>query len=268
MSKVARFRAVIVPPALFAAAFLALWHISSYVQFDDPRRRGIAQPPPWDVVKTGFLKTRNLREMLRGLELTTRITLLGLGCSIVLGVALAVLMSQSRLIEKTVFPYAVVLQTLPIIALTPVIKISLGSGRLPRVLICVLVAVFPIITNTLFGLKAADRGQHDLFTLHGAGRWTRLWKLQFPAALPAMFTGFRISAGLSVIGAIVAEFFFGTGPKGLGRLISDYTQRNETAKVMAAVSLTAALGIVLFLLFGWLSNRLTRQWRTEALGAR
>ena len=99
-------------------------------------------------------------------------------------------------------------------------------------------------------------------------RWTRLWKLQFPAALPAMFTGFRISAGLSVIGAIVAEFFFGTGPKGLGRLISDYTQQNSTAKVMAAITFTAALGIALFLLFGWLSRRLTRHWRAADTFAR
>ena len=259
---VRRIRNVVLPPALFAAAVLLLWDISSYTQFPEARRRSIAQPAPLDVIRVGFLKSRNLREMLGGLALTTRITLLGLAASIVIGVLFAVLMSQSKLVEKSVFPYAVVLQTVPIIALTPVIKISLGSGKLPRVLICIMIAVFPIITNTLFGLKAADRSQHDLFTLHGAGRWTRLRKLQFPAALPAMFTGFRISAGLSVIGAIVAEFFFGTGPKGLGRLISEYTQRNETAKVMAAVVLTAALGISLFLIFGWVSHRLTRHWRS------
>jgi NitT/TauT family transport system permease protein len=256
-----RLASTAVPPALFAAAVLLAWNVSSYAQFDDARRRSIAQPAPLDVVRVGFLKTRNLSEMLDGLALTTRITLLGLLASMGVGVVLAVVMSQSRLVEKSVFPYAVVLQTVPIIALTPVIKISLGSGLLPRVLICLLIAVFPIITNTLFGLKAAERSQHDLFTLHGASRWTRLWKLQFPAALPAMFTGFRISAGLAVIGAIVAEFFFGTGPKGLGRLISEYTQRNETAKVMAAVTFTAALGIALFLIFGWLSHRLTRHWR-------
>ena len=265
---VARLRAIVLPPVIFAAAALLVWHTSSHLQFKDARRRSIAQPAPLDVVRTGFLKSRNLTEMLHGLALTTRITLLGLASSIVIGVALAVLMSQSRLVEKTVFPYAVVLQTVPIIALTPVIKISLGSGRVPRVLICTLIAVFPIITNTLFGLKAAERAQHDLFTLHGAGRWTRLRKLQFPAALPATFTGLRISAGLSVIGAIVAEFFFGTGPKGLGRLISEYTQRNETAKVMAAVSLTAALGIALFLVFGWTSQRLTRHWRSADAAGR
>jgi NitT/TauT family transport system permease protein len=256
-----RLATTLAPPALFAVAMLMVWHVTSYAQFPDARRRGITQPAPMEVVRSGFLKWRNLSEMLEGLAITARITLLGLLAAVVVGVVLAVLMVQSRLVERSVFPYAVVLQTVPIIALTPVIKVSLGSGMMPRVLICVLIAVFPIITNTLFGLKAAERAQHDLFTLHGAGRFTRLVKLQFPAALPAMFTGFRIAAGLSVIGAIVAEFFFGTGPKGLGRLISDYTQRNETAKVVAAISLTAVLGIALFLIFGWLSQRLTRHWR-------
>ena len=257
-----RLVTTVLPPALFAAAVVLLWHVTSYRLFPDARQRGITQPAPMEVVRVGFLKWRNLSELLDGLTVTTRITLLGLAASVAVGVVLAVLMSQSRLVERSVFPYAVVLQTVPIIALTPVIRLVLGSGLLPRVLICVLIAVFPIITNTLFGLKSVERGQHDLFTLHRANRWTRLWKLHLPAALPAMFTGFRISAGLSVIGAIVAEFFFGTGPKGLGRLIIDYTQQNATAKVVAAITLTAVLGIVLFLLFGWLSSRLTRHWRS------
>lgn len=257
-----RLATSLVPPVLFAAVLLTAWHVSSYAQFPDARQRGITQPAPMEVVRTGFLKWRNLHQMLDGLLVTTRITLIGLAAAVAVGVVLAVLMSQSRLIERSVFPYAVVLQTVPIIALTPVIRLSLGSGLMPRVLICVLIAVFPIITNTLFGLKAAERSQHDLFTLHGAGRLTKLWKLQFPAALPAMFTGFRIAAGLSVIGAIVAEFFFGTGPRGLGRLIIDYTQQNATAKVVSAITLTALLGIALFLIFGWLSSRLTRHWRS------
>lgn len=257
-----RLLTTVVPPAVFAVVVLGLWHVSSYTQFSDARQRAITQPAPMEVVRAGFLKSRVRSDMIDGLLVTTRITLIGLLVSVVLGVLLAVLMSQSRLIEKSVFPYAVVLQTVPIIALTPVIKLSLGSGMLPRVLVCTLIAVFPVITNTLFGLKSAERSQHDLFTLHGANRLTRLVKLQFPAALPSMFTGFRISAGLSVIGAIVAEFFFGTGPKGLGRLILDYTQQNSTARVIAAITFTSALGIALFLVFGWLSQRLTRHWRS------
>lgn len=262
--KRSKFLTNVVPPALFSVAVLAVWHASSVLQFKDERRRALSQPAPFDVVRAGFLKSRNFKEMAGGLAVTARITLIGLAVSIVIGVAIAVIMSRSRLVERTVFPWAVVLQTIPIIALTPLIKISYGSGTLPRVFICVLIAVFPIITNTLFGLKSADRDQHDLFTLHGAGWFTRLTKLQFPAALPAMFTGLRIAAGLSVIGAIVAEFFFGTGPRGLGRLIIEYTQRNETAKVMAGITFTAALGVALFLTFGWLGNRFTRHWRSKA----
>ena len=112
------------------------------------------------------------------------------------------------------YPYAVVLQTIPILAIVPLIGFAFGFNFRSRVLVCVLIALFPIITNTLFGLLSVDHGQHDLFTLHGVGRWQRLWKLQFPAALPNIFTGLRISAGLSVIGAVVGDFFFVQGPPG------------------------------------------------------
>ena len=94
----------------------------------------------------------------------------------------------------------------------PVIGFAFGFNFRSRVLVCVLIALFPIITNTLFGLLSVDHGQHDLFTLHGAGRWKRLWKLQFPTAPPNIFTGLRISAGSSVIGAVVGDFFFVQGP--------------------------------------------------------
>ncbi|MEK7424970.1 MAG: ABC transporter permease [Actinomycetota bacterium] len=252
------------PPALAAGTGIGIWYLSSYLQFTDPRRRAIVQPLPHDVVRTGFLETRNLTEMLRALWETAQVALVGLALAISIGVLLAILMGLSRSVERTLFPYAIVLQTVPIVAITPLMIIWFGTGKLPRVIVCVIIAVFPIITNTLLGLKAAERAQHDLFTLHGAGRLTRLWKLELPASTPAMFTGFRISAGLSVIGAIVGEFFFKSGEEGIGRRISQYTNRNETDKLIAAIILTGALGLVLFLLFGWLGNRITRSWRPQA----
>ena len=117
------------------------------------------------------------------------------------------------------------LASVPILALVPLIGLLFGFGFSARILVCVIIALFPIITNTLFGLKSAEKSQHELFTLHGAGTWTRLIKLQLPASLPAMFTGFQISAGLSVIGAIVGGFFFGRGPKDLGNRILLYSSR-------------------------------------------
>jgi NitT/TauT family transport system permease protein len=101
---------------------------------------------------------------------------------------------------------------------------------------------------------------HDLFTLHKTGRWTRLWKLQFPAALPAMFAGFRVSAGLAVIGAIVGEFFFKQGQAGLGTNMSVYTSLTEGAQLWANVLTASLLGITVFVLFGWLSRRVVGRW--------
>src|SRR5690606_7244051 len=140
---------------------------------------------------------------------------IGLVISIALGMAVAVIMSQAKVAERAIFPYMVTLQAIPILALVPVIGFWFGYGQQSRVLVCVIISIFPIIVNTLFGLQSAERGMHDLFTVHHASRISRLRKLMFPAALPAIFAGLRISAGLSVIGAIVGDFFFGQGEVGI-----------------------------------------------------
>jgi NitT/TauT family transport system permease protein len=126
----------------------------------------------------------------------------------------------------------------------------------------VIIAIFPIIINTLFGLKAAEPLQHDLFTLHGSSRWTRLWKLQLPGAMPAIFEGFRIAAGLSVVGAIVGEFFFrGTvKPRGLGILIDLYTSRLWGEQTFAAIICAAGLSLLFFWAFGRLRKLVVGRW--------
>ena len=127
-------------------------------------------------------------------------------------------------------------------------------------LVGILIALFPIITNTLFGLQSVEPGLHDLFTLHDAGRSSRLWRLQFPASLPAVFTGLRTSAGLSVIGAIVGDFFFRQGQPGIGRLIDVYAQRLETEQLFIAILFSSMLGLLVFFAFGFIGNRLVRNW--------
>jgi NitT/TauT family transport system permease protein len=122
------------------------------------------------------------------------------------------------------------------------------------------------VVNTLFGLLSADQGMHDLFTLHKANRLTRLRRLMFPAALPAVFAGLRISAGLSVIGAIVGDFFFGQGEVGIGQLLKRYANRLEGEQLFASVILSSALGVSVFLFFGWLSGRLIGKWAGESRG--
>ena len=179
----------------------------------DPDRRFLV-PPPHEVVRVGFLDPDNLEELLDALWLSARVAFLGLAIAIVIGIALAVVMSQARWVERSLFPYAVRPPDHPDPGLGAAVRVLVRLRLLqpgPGAWSC---SLFPIVANTLFGLQSVEHEHHDLFTLHGAGRLTRLWKLQFPAALPSIFTGLRISAGLAVIGAIVGDFFFQQGDPG------------------------------------------------------
>ena len=168
-------------------------------------------------------------------------------------------MSQAKIAERAIFPYMVTLQAIPILAIVPLIGFWFGYGTKSRVFVCVIISIFPIIVNTLFGLQSADRGMHDLFTLHHANRDTRLRKLMFPAALPAIFAGLRISAGLSVIGAVVGDFFFGQGESGIGQLLKRYAVQLDGEELLAAVIMTSLLGVVVFWTFGLIQQPRDRQ---------
>ena len=247
------------PPLLLGSVIIGLWYVVSYVVLR-PDRRFLLRPPH-QVITYGFrVDDGNLAEMLGGLWASTRVAAIGLAISIALGFLLAIVMSQAKVAERAMFPYLVTLQAIPILALVPLISFWFGTGRTARVIVCVIISLFPIIVNTLFGLQSAERGMHDLFTLHGASRATRLRKLMFPAALPAIFAGLRISAGLSVIGAIVGDFFFGLGEVGIGQLLRRYANQLQGEELLAAVILSSALGVTVFLLFGWIQNRVIGKW--------
>jgi NitT/TauT family transport system permease protein len=250
------------PPLAIAGVFVGIWYLLTYFVLNAHQR--FLLPPPQDVVKVGFLRWYNLHQILLGLRSTTQVALTGLAIAIVVGMTLAIAMSQARWIERSLYPYAVIVQTIPIIALVPLIGFWFSYNFKSRVLVCVMISLFPIITNTLFGMKSAEASLHDLFTLNGAGRFTRLRKLQLPAALPAIFTGFRISAGLSVIGAIVGDFFFRQGNPGIGRLIDIYRSQLAAAKLFTAIFFSCLLGIVVFWVFGFVGNRATRSWHESA----
>jgi NitT/TauT family transport system permease protein len=248
----------ILPPLLFGLILLGCWLFISYVMLD-PSRRFLLEPPQ-EVIKVGFLDWDNFSELLEKTWITTKVALIGLTISIVIGLTLAILMSQSKYIERAIFPYAVTLQAIPILAIVPLIGFWFGFGNTSRLTVVVIISLFPIIVNTLFGLHSADRGLHDLFTLHHANRFTRLRKLMFPAALPAIFAGLRISAGLSVIGAIVGDFFFGLGDTGIGQLLRRYALRLEGEQLIAAIIMSSILGVSVFLLFGVIQERAIGRW--------
>ena len=255
--------AVYGPPLLAFVIIVAVWYaIAAYLTAID---KTTILPSPTRILVDSFFPTDPrdkpiTAELLRGLGLSTAVALGGLAISIVIGIGWAVLMSQARWVERSLFPYAVMLQCIPILALVPLIGSSLGYSLSSRVLVCVLISLFPMVSNTLFGLRAADRSQRELFQLQGASRWTVLTKLQFPGAMPAIFAGMRISAGLAVIGAIVGDFFFRRGQAGLGVLINNYASRLQTAELWAAVLTAALLGVVIFLVFGWIGKLAVGRW--------
>ena len=252
------------PPAVVGVLVVGAWYFVSYVILDKQRRFLLV--PPHEVWNKGFADSAQLKEMGNGLWSSGKVALWGLAIAIIVGFALAIIMSQSKLIERAIFPYSVMLQSTPILAIVPLIGFWFGYGFNSRVFIAALIALFPIVVNTLFGLNSADQGMHDLLTLHKANRSVRLRKLMFPAALPAIFAGLRISAGLSVIGAIVGDFFFGQGEVGIGQLLKRYAARLEGEHLLAAVILSCSLGVSVFVTFGWLSNRVVGKWAVEGRG--
>ena len=259
-----------VGPTVMFGLFIAFWYFAHHVLMSENRR--FLMPTPHAVIDQAFLTWEiergssgsrtggGLKPILEGLWSSTQVAALGLFIAIVLGLALATVMSQAKWIENATYPFLVALQAMPILAFVPLIGSLFGFDFWSRVLVCIMIALFPIVANTLFGLISVDRGYHELMTLNGAGRMTRLVKLQFPAAMPSIFTGLQISAGLSVVGAVVGDFFFRQGEPGLGRLINTYQNSNEIEQMFGTVIVSALLGIAVFVFFGWLSKIAIGKW--------
>nr|BFE36938.1 ABC transporter permease [Actinomadura rugatobispora] len=247
----------IIAPVLVFLLVMSVWTVVSELVLAADSR--FLLPAPYDVIRVGVLDGANRAEILTALWSTTQIALAGLALAIVVGVLLAVVMSQARWVEHALYPWAVVLQTIPILAVVPMFGFWFGYEFESRVIVCVMVALFPTITNTLFGLKSVEPGLHDLFTLHGATRRQRLLRLQLPAALPAMITGFKISAGMAIIGSIVADFFFRQGEPGIGRMIDVYRQRLATEELLTALMWSSLVGLLLFWCFDLLGDHVDRR---------
>jgi NitT/TauT family transport system permease protein len=242
-----------------ALAGLALvWYAVTYLVLS-PRQRFLL-PPPHEAFGGALTDPRLMGPMLAALGRTAAVAVIGLLVAVVVGITYAVVMSQSVWAERILYPYAVILQTIPILALVPLIGIWLGYSFPARVVVCVIVALFPMIANTLFGLQSTSAAAHDLFTLNKATRWQRLLKLQFPAAVPSIFTGLRNAAGLSVIGAIVGDFFFQQGAPGIGGLLRVYTQRLQMEALLTSVTLTALFGVAVFTVFAVLDRAVVGRW--------
>jgi NitT/TauT family transport system permease protein len=247
------------PPLGVLALVIAGWYATSYFVMDAERRK-FALPPLHRIVSEGFMDGEYMGEVMSALWNTTFVALVGLVVSIALGTLIAVAMAQRPWVERSLYPWVIFVQTIPILAIGPLMLVWAGPSTKSRIITCVLISIVPIIINTLFGLKSVERGMQDLFTLQNVSRRTRLFKLQLPSALPSIFTGLRIAAGLCVIGALVGEFFFRVGPKGLGQLIDTQRYSVRGPEMFTAVLMACFLGLVVFWMFNWISNRLLRSW--------
>jgi NitT/TauT family transport system permease protein len=204
---------------------------------------------------------------LAGACVTTGLaSLVGFLGSAVVGVAIAIGLSSSRVVERGLYPYAVALQTVPIVAIAPLLVLWCGAGPRAVAASAFIVSVFPVITNSLAGIRAVEPALRDLFTLYGASRTQILFKLELAHATPQIATGLRIACGLSVIGAIVGEFVagFSEGSPGLGIMVMTSYRQLRTDLLFAAVGCSALLGIVMFGLVSGASYLVLRRWHVAA----
>ncbi|MFI6868143.1 ABC transporter permease [Nocardia sp. NPDC050406] len=241
-------------PLVCIGLALGAWYTVSLLLLAPDRR--FLLPPPHAVLTESLMDPAKLEVMLRALAVTARVAVTGLFCAAVLGIAIGVLMSQAKVIERVVYPCAVVLQAIPVLAVVPLIGLWFGYGTAARTIVCVLIAMHPIIAMTLFGIQSVDANLRELFTLGRANRLRRLISLELPAALPSIMTSLRTAAGLSVTGAIIGDMFFAKGQPGIGTLLDNYRARLQSEDLLAALALAALFGVTVFAIFT-VAQRLT-----------
>jgi NitT/TauT family transport system permease protein len=247
-------------PAAVGLAVLGLWE--GLVHYHDVP--SYVLPGPLAIIQALLLDW----PLLSGsLLVTLRIALLALLLAVSLGGVLAVVFAQSRWVERALFPYAVVLQVTPIVAIAPLILIWVDDVTVSLLICAWIVAFFPVLSNTVLGLNSADRNLVELFRLYGATHWQTLWLLRLPAALPFFLAGLRVAGGLALIGAVVAEFVAGAGGTGSGLAfrILEAGYQLKIPRMFAALALISAAGIAIFAALGLVQHLLLRRWHESAL---
>ncbi len=248
----------VTPPLAVLLAVLVVWELAVQV----------TQPPkflfcgPIDVWRA-FLDDAG--GLSRATLMTTLSVLLGFGAAALLGVTSAVILSWSRLLERSFYPFTVFLQTVPLVAIAPMLVLWLDPG-LPAVSVCAfIVCLFPVITNTLVGIRSIPRAQVELFALYGASPLQALFKLSLPGALPNLMTGLRVAAGLAVIGAVVGEFVAGQmgADRGLGIVVVVSARQGDVPVLFAAVGLASLLGLAMLGLVSGASHALLHRWHVS-----
>jgi NitT/TauT family transport system permease protein len=255
-----RLRAVADALAVFAALLL-LWQIILWIFHVQP----FMLPSPWAVAKAVHTRFPSL---LSATAITAVESGAGLAASIVVGVIVALFFAQSRWVRRMLYPYTILLQTVPIVAIAPLIVMWVGAGTAAVVLISFIISLAPIIANTTQGLVSVEENLVHVFLMHNATRSQLLFKLRLPHAVPSLFVGIRIASGLSVIGAIIGELSAGSsrvGQGGLGYSIQYASSQLQTAYMFALVLAATMLGFSFFFLVMFLEWYFLHNWHESAL---
>ncbi len=248
----------IVLPMLVLVIALLLWQAIVMFSGLEP----YILPSPGVVAKSMWLKKWDLL----GYSLRTgMVAVAGFVISVVLGVVVSLFFSQSSILRQSGYPFAIFFQTVPIVAIAPLVIAIFGYGELSVIVVTTMISLFPIITSTTTGLITVDQGLLDLFRLNKATRWQILWKLQFPGAIRYLLTGMKTSAGLAVVGAIVGEFFAGHtgGHQGLGSFIFISKSQMNTSALFAGTICSTLVGVVVFASISILGRMFLRRWVWE-----
>ena len=251
----------ILAPIIVGILVLILWDVLVKVTNTPP----YILPDPILVIQT---LVRDWNELFQSLLITLQITISAFIAAAISGLLIAVLFTQSKWIERSLLPYAVILQTTPIVAIAPLIIIWLKNNTFAALVVCAwIVAFFPIVSNTTLGLKSADKNLINLFQLYKASPWQTLIYLRLPSAMPYFLGSLKISGGLSLIGAVVAEFVAGTGGASSGLayriLISSYNL--QIPRMFAALFLTTGLGVLIFVTLSIISDSILSKWHESAV---
>ncbi|RFP62931.1 MAG: ABC transporter permease [Limnothrix sp. CACIAM 69d] len=255
------FSADVLAPLGVGLAFLLAWDLFVQITGLPP----YLLPRPGLVLQTLF---ENWNELFSSLMVTLQITVIAFLAAAVSGLGISVLFTVNKWIERSLFPYAVILQTTPLVAIAPLIVIWLKDNTLGALVLCAWIAAFfPVVANTTLGLNSVDRNLTNLFKLYNTNPWQRLIYLRLPSALPYFLGGLRISGGLSLIGAVVAEFVAGTGgaKSGIAYQILIASYNLQIPKMFAALLLVTGLGILIFVGLSALSDALLKDWHESAV---
>jgi NitT/TauT family transport system permease protein len=254
----------LIGPGVIFSTFIGAWYALAYGienNFSPISGKALVLPPPHRMFEGVTEAVRG--DVITASWITFTTASLGLIIATMVAWSLALVMAQAKWLESSLWPFLVALQAVPIVALVPLIIQIVGVNNKARVLVVVLIAFFPLVSTAIDGLNRVPRAQEDLFRLYGANKIETFLKLRIPNAIPFALSGVRVSAGLSVVGAVVADFFFARGDLGLGRVITEYFQSTQPGPMILASAAAALLGGLFFSLSYLLQTKLNARWSPQ-----